>query len=127
MSFGAYSVPLFALLAAPFCTVAQASDYQVGPSLVCDTQQQVERFVALFTGDAQAAIRFVNAEANNPAACAIMNVAYMRGEQVGMARHGENAFGIVRILVVGVVNGNGILPVRAAAHFSRFGVKEYAV
>jgi hypothetical protein len=127
MSFGGYFAPLFALLAAPFSAPAQASDYQVGPSLVCDTQQQVERFVSLFTGNAQAAIRLVNAEEKNPAACAIMNVAYMRGEQVGMARHGENTFGIVRILVVGVDNGSGILPVRPAAHFSLFGVKEYAI
>ena len=127
MSFAGYFVPLFALLAAPFCAPAQASDYQVGPSLVCDTQQQVERFVALFTGDAQAAIRFVNAEEKNSAACAIVNVAFMRGAQVGMARHGEKAFGIIRILVVGIDNGNGILPVRPAAHFSLFGVKEFAV
>src|SRR5215470_497423 len=58
------------------------------------------RFVALFNGDAQAAIRVVNAEEANPNACAIMSVAYMRGMQVGMARHGENAFEIVHILVV---------------------------
>jgi hypothetical protein len=127
MNFAARLVPLFALLAAPFCVPAQASDYEVGTSLVCDTQEQVERFVALFSGDAQAAIRVVNTEEANPSACAIMNVAYMRGTQVGMARHGENAFEIVHILVVGVESGDGILPVRPAAYFSLFGVKEYAV
>jgi hypothetical protein len=120
-------LPLLALLAAPFCVPAQASDYEVGTSLVCDTQGQVERFVALFSGDAQAAIRVVNAEEANPNACAIMNVAYMRGMQVGMARHGENAFEIVHILVVGVETGDGILPVRPAAYFSLFEVKEYGV
>ena len=87
----------------------------------------MERFVALFSGDAQAAISVVNAEAKDPTACAIMNVAYMRGTQVGMARHGENAFEIVHILVVGVESGDGIRPVRPAAYFSLFGVKEYAV
>ena len=116
-----------ALLAAPFCAPAQASDYEVGASLVCDTQGQVERFVALFSGDAQAAIRMVNAEEANPNACAIMNVAYMRGTQVGMARHGENTFEIVHILVVGVETGDGILPVRPAAYFSLFEVREYGV
>jgi hypothetical protein len=127
VSFAARLVPLFALLAAPFCAPAQASDYEIGASLVCDTQRQVERFVALFTGDAQAAIRVVNAEEENPTACAIMNVAYMRGTQVGMARHGDTAFEIIRILVVGIEAGNGIRPVRPAAYFSLFGVKEYAV
>ncbi len=122
------TIPFLALLAAPFCAPAQASDYEVGASLVCDTQGQVERFVALFSGDnAQAAIRRVNAEEANPKACAIINVAYMRGMQVGMARHGENAFEIVHILVVGVETGNGILPVRPAAYFSLFEVREYGV
>ena len=127
MNFAARVAPLFALLAAPFCAPAQASDYEVGASLVCDTQGQVERFVALFSGDAQAAIRVVNTEEANPNACAIMNVAYMRGTQVGMARHGENAFEIVHILVVEVESGDGIRPVRPAVYFSLFGVKEYAV
>jgi hypothetical protein len=51
----------------------------------------------------------------------------MRGTQVGMARHGENAFEIVHILVVGVESGDGIRLVRPAVYFSLFGVKEYAV
>lgn len=127
MTVGTRLVTLLALLAAPFCAPAQATEYEVGTSIVCDTQQQVERFVALFNGDAQAAIRFVNAEEKNPTACAIMNIAYVRGAQVGTARHGEHAFEIVRILVVGVEAENGIRPVRPAAYFSMFGVKEYVV
>ncbi len=127
MSFATRLVLLSALLAAPLCAPAQASDYDVGASLICDTRAQVERFVTLFTGDAQAAIRVVNAEEQNPSACVIMNVAYMRGTQIGMARHGDSAFEIVRILVVGIETGNGILPVRPSVYFSLFGVTEYAV
>src|ERR1700722_15124295 len=111
-----FLAPLLALLAAPLGAPAQAADvpdvadYEVGQSLVCDTQGQVERFVALFAGDAQSAIRGVNAEAHDPSACAIVKVAYMRGSQIGMARHGDNAFEIVRILVVGVETESGIRP-----------------
>jgi hypothetical protein len=126
MSFATRLVLLFALLAS-LGAPAQASDYEVGASLVCDTRAQVERFVALFTGDAQAAIRVVNAEEQNPSACVIMNVAYMRGNQIGMARRGDSAFEIVRILVVGVETNNGVLPVRPSVYFSLFGVKEYGV
>jgi hypothetical protein len=125
MSLRGCVVTAFLLLVAPFCDSAQAFDYQIGQSLVCDTQQQVERFVALFTGDAQAAIRFVNAEEKNPAACAIMNVAFLRGAQVGTARHGASAFGIIRILVVGIDNGNGVRPCppsRPFLHISRQGI-----
>jgi hypothetical protein len=87
----------------------------------------VERFAALFAGDAQAAIRVVNAEEHDPSACAIVNVAYMRGAKIGMVRHGDNAFEIVRILVVGLETEGGICSVRPAVYFSLFGVKEYAV
>jgi hypothetical protein len=127
MSFATRLVALLALIAAPLGAPAQASNYEVGASLVCDTQGQVERFVALLDGDPQAAVSLVNAEEQNPAACAIVNVAYMRGAQLGMARHGDNAFEIIRILVVGIETGSGIRPVQPAAYFSLFGVKEYAV
>ena len=130
MNLAARLVPLFALLAAPFCVpahAADAADYEVASSLVCDTQEQVERFVALFAGDAQAAIRLVNAEQKNPTACAMMNIAFVRGNHLGTARHGDNAFHITHILVIGVENGNGIQPVQPAAYYSAFGVKEYAI
>jgi hypothetical protein len=127
MNLAARLAPLFALLAAPFCVPSQAADYEVAPSLVCDTQEQVERFVALFAGDAQAAIRVVNTEQKNPTACAMMNIAFMRGNQLGTARHGDNAFQITHILVIGIDNGNGIQSVQPAAYYSAFGVKEYAI
>ena len=128
MSFTIRLIPLlFALLLSPFSAPAQAADYEVGASLVCDTQAQVERFVTLFTGDAQAAIRIVNAEERNPGACAIMNIAYMRGQQIGMVRHDGSTFEIVRILVVGIATEDGIRAVRPAVYFSLFSIKEYAV
>jgi hypothetical protein len=127
MSFATHVVLPFALLASLPCGQARPSDYEVGTSLVCDTQAQVERFVGLFTGDAQAAARVVNAEEQNPSACAIMNVACMRGTQIGMARHDDRAFEIVRILVIGIETDRGIRPVRPSVYFSLFGVMEYAV
>jgi hypothetical protein len=87
----------------------------------------VERFVALFAGDANSTIGAVNAEEHNPTACALINVAYLRGSRIGMARHGDNAFEIVRILVVGIDTPAGIQAVQPAVCFSLFNVKEYAV
>jgi hypothetical protein len=130
--FATLFAPLFVLLATPSWAPAQAadhqpSDYEVGASLVCDTQGQVERFVALFSGDTQSALRVVNAEAHDPSACAIVNVAFVRGTKIGMARRGDSAFEIVRILVVGIETENGINPLRPAVYFSAFGVTEYGV
>jgi hypothetical protein len=126
-SFATRLIPLLAALAVPLCASAQPTEYEVGASLVCDTQTQAERFVALFSGDARAAIDAVNAEEHDPTACALINAAYLRGSQVGTARHGDNAFEIVRILVVGIDTPAGIQAVQPSAYFSLFGVKEYAV
>jgi hypothetical protein len=127
LSFAIRLIPLLAVLAAPLCASAQPTEYEVGASLVCDTKTQAERFVALFSGDAQAAIDAVNAEEHDPTACALINAAYLRGSHVGTARHGDDAFEIVRILVVGIDTPAGIQAVQPSAYFSLFGIKEYAV
>jgi hypothetical protein len=127
MMFATRLLPLLAALIAPLCGSAHATDYEVGTSLICDTRTQVERFVALFSGDTHAAIDAVNAEENNPTACALIEAAYLRGAEIGMARNGDSAFEIVRILVVGIDTAAGIRAVRPSAYFSLFGVKEYAV
>jgi hypothetical protein len=102
-------------------------DYEVGEALICDTQAQAERFVASFHGDAPAAISVVNAEEHNPSACAIVNVAYVRGPSLETARNRDDAFEIVRILVIGVQLENAMRSVRPAAYFSLLRVKEFAV
>jgi hypothetical protein len=45
---------------------AQQVEVEIGESLVCDTQQQVERFAALFDGDAERAASAVNEEVKDP-------------------------------------------------------------
>jgi hypothetical protein len=127
MMFTVRLLPLLAVLFAPSCGSAQAIHYEVGANIICDTQTQIERFVALLSGDKQAAIDAVNAEEQNPSACALVDVAYLRGAKIGMARNGDSAFEIVQILVVGIDTAAGIQAVRPNAYFSLFGVKEYAV
>jgi hypothetical protein len=127
MSFAIRFVLSLALLACLLPAPVRASEYEVDTSLVCDTQAQVERFAAVFAGDAQDAIRVVNAEEQNPSACVIENVAYMRGTRLEMVRHGDSAFEIVRVLVIGIETENGILPVRPSVYFSLFSVKEYGI
>jgi hypothetical protein len=136
MRFSKRIVSLVALLAASVATVVshrvraadeQAVDYEVGKALICDTQAEAERFVALFNGDASAAVEVVNTEMHNPTACTIANVAYVLGPSLGTARSNDNAFKIVRILVVGIQSENAIRAVRPAAFFSLLRVKEFAV
>jgi len=51
------ALPLLAFLSSP----ARAQEVEVGTGLVCDTREQVERFVALYDGDPQSTANSVNA------------------------------------------------------------------
>jgi hypothetical protein len=62
MVFATRLLPLLAVLIAPFCGSAQAVNFKVGTGIICDTQTQVGRFVALLSGDAQAAIDAINSQ-----------------------------------------------------------------
>jgi hypothetical protein len=56
---------------------------EVGVGLICNSEQQVQRYLALYGKDqsAEAAIRLVNTEAANPNACLIGAVAFVRGKE----------------------------------------------
>jgi hypothetical protein len=126
------SIALLALLATPLSPTArtmdfQPGDYEVGKTVICDTKVQAERFVDLFNDDATAAVGVVNAEQHDPTACGIVDVAYVRGPSVGIARHGDKTFEIVRMLVIGVSVEGTIRPVNPAAYFSLLRIREFAV
>jgi hypothetical protein len=120
------ALPL-ALLSLLACYPAQAREYEHGTALLCDSQQQVERYVALFKGEEQATIEAVNTEEKDPNACGLASVAFVRGPDLGTARNKDNAFQIVRILVIGVDTPQGIRPVRPTPYFTAFEVVEYDV
>src|SRR5262245_50232918 len=71
---------------------AHELEVEVGTSLICDTQAQVEQFVALYDGDAQSAVDTVNAAEHNPMACAVTTIAFVRGPQLATARGKETSF-----------------------------------
>ena len=114
-------------LLAPVGLSAQAREVEVGTSLVCDTKEQVQRFIALYDGDAQSAIDRVNAAEHNPTACAVSSMAYVRGPQLATARSKDATFEIAQILVLGIVTESGVKPVTPAAFFSLFEVEELEV
>lgn len=87
---------------------------QVGSALVCDTQQQVERFVALYDGNVHTALSAVNGEQpkrmadKTRQACDVATIAYVMGPEVSTARSTGGTFRIVRVLVLGVLTEQGI-------------------
>ena len=123
------------LLSLLVCAPVQAQDKQgmsersveFSDVVVCDTQEQVERYVALYHGDKEAAVRAVNSEENDPRACGVASAAFVRGPQMATARAGDMAFKIVRILVLGIESQDGFRPVQPTPYFTAFGVTEYHV
>src|SRR5262245_26505017 len=103
---------------------AQAADVQVGTGLVCDTEQQVERFIALYDGDAETAVEAVNAEERNPTACALAAIVYVPGPPLATGRKRVATFQIVQVLVIGIITPNGVRAVKPAHFFSVLEVEE---
>ena len=122
---------LFLLICAPVQALDKhATDernIEIGDVLVCDTQEQVERYVALYHGDRDAAVRAVNDEENDPRACGVARAVFVRGSQMATARSENMAFEIVRILLLGIDGQDGFRPVRPAPYFAAFGFTEYDV
>ena len=114
-------------LALMICLPAHAHEIETGTVLICDTQKQVVRFAQLFDGNQQVAIRTVNTEENDPNACALVDVSYVQGPDVGMARSSSHAFRIVPIVVVGVNTSRGYGSVTPALFFTPVEINELAV
>jgi hypothetical protein len=107
-----------ALLSLLLCAPAQAQNVEIGSGVFCDTHRQVERFVALFHGDTEAAVNSVNAETKNPTACAAASIAFIRDPNVATVRTWNATFHIVPIVVVGVVTESGLKMTAPTAAFS---------
>jgi hypothetical protein len=84
---------------------------EIDTNLICDTPQQVERFVTLLdekSGSAEAAIEAVNDEAKTQDACIIATAAYRRAGVATTVKNNEATFDVTRIVVLGVYTVNGL-------------------
>ena len=118
---------ILAILSLTTSLPAHAYETETGAVMICDTQKQIERYVQVFDGNARAAIRAVNTEENDPNACALADVTYVQGPDVGMARSSSHAFRIVPIVVVGVSTSRGYGSVTPALFFTSVKINELAV
>jgi hypothetical protein len=104
---------------------ARADDVQVGTAPIWDTQQQVERFVALYDGhDPETAVSTVNAEVHDPNACVVVTMLYVPEPPLVTVRKCNATFQIVPVLVVGVVTPQGIQAIDPVRFFSVMEVDE---
>jgi len=116
-----------ALAPLSLCSRASAQQVEYGTTLICDTQEQVERYMTLFNGEAQTTVDQLNAEEQNPNACGFGTVAYLRGWEIKTTRTPTRAYQIFRILVVGVETPSGMRRAQPAIFFTLFEIREFAV
>jgi hypothetical protein len=120
LRFASLIIPWFII----FALSARANEIQVGTSIVCDTQQQVERFVTLYDGDAIAAVSMVNAEERDENACGMVTMAFVPGPPLATARAKHVTYQIIPILILGVLTSDGIQAVEPKHFFSLLEVDE---
>ena len=110
------------LLALLVCFPSKGEAQEVGTGLICDTKAQVEQFVKLSNEGVanEAAIGRINADGQG---CAILSVAYLRGDKVGEIRTKSGGAEIFAIVVVGVNPGMGWIRGAPLPQFTLFLIK----
>jgi hypothetical protein len=88
----------YAMFSLLMCVTTLAYEIESGSVMIFDAQEQVERVVQLFDRNQQLAINAVNSEERNPSACAVIDVAYVSGTALGVARSRSYAFEITPIV-----------------------------
>jgi len=103
-----------ALLALACGTAAAEPDGNTGKTaiavgMLCDTAQQVERYVALYNegATAQTALETVNNEHSDPRACEIMTAMLTVGEQVATVAVTGGSVQVVAVTIVATKTGAG--------------------
>jgi hypothetical protein len=119
------AVTAFAAIIFAFCVAllltskAHAQDVITGEGIVCDTQEQVTRYI--LAADAKATLASINEEKAN--SCAIVNVAYYIGDEGEKIVNTKGVWQITHILVIGTVMHGGVRPVSPTAQWRAFAIE----
>jgi hypothetical protein len=119
---------VFVLFCFPAAAIAQGPhdpSTQVGAGIVCDSAQQIERYVALKTegADEAHAVQLVNAEANNPEACALLLIAFIPRAQVGNLSVTGGMLRVMEITVIAAATNAGWNSIPAVTQYTAVFVK----
>lgn len=89
-----------------------------GPGLICDTQDQAERFVSLLGDGVESALGIVNREAGTPDACLVATMGFKRGETVSEVLRNGAVIGVIEVTVMAVNTQLGLQPIEPKKYFS---------
>ena len=111
---GAAGVIFFDITAA-----VHAQRIERGNGVVCDTPQQVERFIALDI-DTDDAIARINAESTSGRSCEFIEAEYIVGGIVGNASNTKGNWEIRKVFIVGLIVGRVRKTVLAYQKYTAF-------
>ena len=114
----------FALLLLCFPFGVGAQEIETGRAIICDTQQQAERLVALKDQGEEDPLAKVNDEAHNPTACAVATMALVVRNTRETIQAKQASVRVVEIVVVAVNNGPGWTQIPPATQYTLFAIPE---
>jgi hypothetical protein len=110
---------LLSALAAPASAAdAPADGIVFGPGLICDTQDQAERFVALLGDNVESALGIVNSEAGTPNACLVATTGFIRGGTVSEVLRNGMVVDVVEVTVLAVATELGLQAIEPKKYYS---------
>lgn len=119
LSFGllfvAFAAPAHA---APAPETPPADEVLFGPGLICDTQDQAERFVSLLGSGVEGALGVVNREAGTPDACLFTTMGFKRGAIVSEVLRNGAVIDVIEVTVMVVNTQLGLQPIEPKKYFS---------
>lgn len=83
---------------------AKAQTAEQGTGLSCDTVAQIVQYTKVYKGDVHEALAIVN---KDEIACALVTIAFIRGEEVAKAVDIHGGISIVQVIVIGAYE-NGV-------------------
>jgi hypothetical protein len=109
-------VVLNIVLSLAYIKGAEAQDVVTGYGLVCDTPQQVERYIS--SADTKATLAQINEE--QPQSCELKDVAFYLGGVVKKMSNDEGLWEITKILVVAVRTRMGVHEIQPSPEYTAF-------
>jgi len=94
------------------------SSVEVGIGLICNSEQQVQRYLALHDQPPEKAIQLVNTEAADPNACSMAAIAFTRGKQGAAVPAPGGQMKITQIKIIAAQTPFGWQPVTGLVQYT---------
>jgi hypothetical protein len=97
-------------------TTEQAPRFISG--LICDTQQQAERFVLVLRDNVEKALGTVNSEAGTPDACMVATYGFVPGQTVSEVERNGTIMNVIEVRVMAVATNGGVQLIEPKVYYS---------